>query len=142
MNIECIEQPETVKKLTDEILKELDFSKVIYGDQSRTGAMGFAGHVLLYVFDCKMTPYLVTFYDDEVGYNLAREYVAKNIEFFDHYGGGMGNSVLFKKDSPITIDREKECLIYEKDGKKYRINCSVLGVFNTISNKMIRVRNN
>jgi len=138
MNNSYYKQPECEIELTEEILNNMDFSKVIYGERSHTGAMGYAGHVLLYVFDGKMIPYLARFYKDENVYILAMEAVEKNIEFFNLRRGGFGNGVLIKKDTSLSIELEKECLIYEHDQKKYQIYCSVFGILHTLSQNGLR----
>jgi hypothetical protein len=96
--------------------------------------MGHAGHVLLYVFDGKMTPYLVTFNSDIEGYEVAHDAIENNIEMFGLRPGGMGNGLLFKKDTLFTIDRENKYLLYVKDSKNYQIDCSCRGLFMGISN--------
>jgi hypothetical protein len=132
-----VEQSYIKEKLTDIILENMNFSDVIYGERSGAGAMGLAGHALLYVFDGGMASYL-TLHDDGEGYDLASKIIWGNKEMFDWCPGCMGNGVFIKKDAPITIDQKKECLVYEKDGEKYPIYCSARGIFQNISRRSSR----
>lgn len=120
-------------KLNTDILKDIDFKNVIYGERSQSGAMGNAGGIILYVLKNKeMTRYETNVNDDEETAIEALRQITQNEDLFDLYAGGMGNGVFIRKDIDLEIDAKNKCFWLKQNDQKYKIESSVPGVFRSV----------
>jgi predicted transcriptional regulator len=117
-------------QLTKDIIKDIDFKNVIYGERSQSGAMGNAGGIILYVLKNKeMTRYETNVNDDEETAIEALRQITLNEDLFDLYYGGMGNGVFIRKKVSLGLDDTENCFWYEDGKSKYKIKPSVKGVY-------------
>jgi len=126
--------------ITTKNIESIDFKKVIYGELSVEGAMGNMGGILLYVLENKdnLITYETNAFIDKEAYKAVSEKIDLNIGLFNTYNGGFGNYVYVKKGINLEIDDEYNCFWYHSKDTKFRVNSSVVGVFNHVVNQMRR----
>ena len=122
------------KKLSQEILDDIDFGNVIYAEISPLGAMGNTGGVMLYIYrDSQMICYEANINEDEATYTAFDKKITHNKDKFLPYYGGMGNYVFINNESTIKADDEKECFLFVDGQNIFQIDSSSLGVYMSVS---------
>ncbi len=125
------------KKLTEAILKDIDFDDVVYAEYASIFGMGNSGGVRMYVRqDDKMIRYETDIREDEATYVAFDKAIARNKDAFLPYYGGMGNYVFIHKRSNLIEDDVKECFLLIDGQKEFQIDSSCRGVFLSVSARM------
>lgn len=121
------------KHLTEDLIKNYDFSKVIYGERAQSGAMGNSGGIVMYVIeDDVLVRYETSIRENEEVAILTYGYIAKNEKYFDIYQGGMGNGVFIMKGLELEIDEDNHSFWHRHDNNKFQIVTSQ-GIFTNVS---------
>jgi hypothetical protein len=128
----------TTEKLTLEILKNIDFNDVIYGERTQEGAMGNAGGVIITLINKshKFIKYETNLFKDEVVALAALKQIAINNHFFNRYPLNVGNGAYIKRNITLEILDNEECFLYRRGPFIYKIDCSVYGVFRDLSKSL------
>lgn len=124
-------------ELNLDLLKDIEFKNVIYGERSQSGAMGNAGGIILYVIkDNKLTRYETNVSKDSKTAIEALKQITLNEDLFDLFYGGMGNGVFVKKKTKLEIDEKNNCFWYINKKSRFKIEPSNKGVFLGVSERM------
>lgn len=127
----------TTKKLTKEILKNIDFDNVVYAEYASLGAMGNSGGVTMYArHGGQMIRYGTNIQEDEATYVAFDKAIARNKDKFLPYYGGMGNYVFMHKQSNIIEDDVQERFFIIDGQKEFLIDSSCRGVYLSVSARM------
>lgn len=139
--LQYLESKKQVIKLTHELVAQIDFTKVIYGERTQSGGMGNAGGIILYVIEGKkLARYETNCFSDEPVWVATMNRIVDNEELFHLYAGGMGNGVFIKRG--IELENEEDIsedgrwnshFIYTHKGVKHPIFSSVYGVHKNIA---------
>ncbi len=127
----------TAKKLTEAILKDIDFDDVVYAEYASLGAMGNSGGVTMYARqDDKMIRYRTNIREDEATFVAFDKAIGRNKDKFLNYYGGAGNYVFIHKRSNIIEDDVQECFLIIDGQNEFRIDSTCRGVFLSVSARM------
>jgi hypothetical protein len=124
--------------ITPENIEIIDFDKIIYCEVAAEGAMGNVGGILIYTLEDEdtLSTYETNVSIDREMYIAMSERIDQNIDVFDTYHGGFGNYVYIRKGANLEVDTKYSCLWYHSETTKLRVDCSVEGVFLSISSAL------
>ncbi|MBR5408977.1 hypothetical protein IK112_03530 [Candidatus Saccharibacteria bacterium] len=126
------------EKLTASFINKLDPKNVIYAEYAHSGAMGNVGGMMFYVLeDGNLNLYETNIFKHQADYEAGCEFLQKNEDLFCKMNGGFGNLVFVLADSKLEDDSNSSHLVYKKDGKRYCIESSVLGVYMRIHEQAV-----
>jgi hypothetical protein len=144
--VEEIKEP-TIIELSKAILDTISVYDIIYAELSEEGAMGCVGQIMFYIIkNEQLIRYKTNLYEDENLYVQAGEILLahqnaignRNVQtneiLFNYYYGGMGNHAFVNKN--ISLEIIENHFMYNKGNRKYHIDTSVLGVFDSVSYAM------
>ena len=121
------------ERLTEKFLETLKPSELIYAEIASSGAMGNAGGVMFYVYrNNELKLYETNCYDNENEFSNSFLFLQRINNELVELDGGFGNTVYAKIGSCLKVDKENGSFIYERNGKKFDIFTSVVGVYDHV----------
>lgn len=130
-------------ELTNELFDNLDIENVVYAEYASGGAMGNSGglmiyyasngSLMLYETNVAMNPSLYKKATDILSgrcFNLPNFEERTGPDVFDYHYGGFGNAVFL--NAHYLLGRTTDALLLIKGNNKYKIWCSVQGVFESV----------